>query len=446
MNSMRHRYLPSSRLVALLEAIAEPALLIDIDRKILAANREFGEAFLGSEDPVGRQCFDVLHGRDSVCSLADGDCPLRQCLSERKVTRAFHVHKSGSGEAHTEIEMRPLLDQDGEIDSLLQIVRPLRVTSATANRDRLVGRSPAFLRLLKDLHRIGPTNKPVMVVGEPGSGKELVAQTLHQLSPRAQGPFVPVDCSSLHEWQFERELLGHVAGAFPGASESNPGFIGAAAEGTLLLDEISALAGSLQPKLQRLLDRGFYYQEGGTEPRAIDCRLICTTEHDLRDLVEAKTFRDELRLQLSVFPIEVPPLRQRIDDLPLLIESLLLDIDTADRCGGLSRAALHTLERCSFPGNVRELRGILERACLMAEGGLIEPEHLPPDCHGEAAQSQPLELRFDGDVIPLNDLDGHYIEWAASKLRCNHRDLARILGISERTLYRKLSRQTDLKH
>lgn len=337
--------------------------------------------------------------------------------------------------------MQPLFDAEGRPESLLEILRPLRITSATPSRDRLVGRSPVFLRLLKTLQRIGPTDNPVLIYGEPGSGKDLVARTLHELSARASGPFVPVDCSSLREWQFERELFGHVSGAFPGASEPAPGLLGAASGGTLLLDEISALAGSLQAKLLRLLETGLYLPEGGTEPRSIDFRLICTSERDLRELVDRNEFREDLRLQISVFPVEVPPLRQRLEDLPLLVESLLQGIDTAGHCLGLSSEAIDTLQSYSYPGNVRELRGILERACLMADGERIEPRHLPAECRAHAISPPDGELHFDGDVIPLGDLEGRYIDWAVRKLRCSHRDLARILGVSERTLYRKLSRR-----
>jgi DNA-binding NtrC family response regulator len=333
--------------------------------------------------------------------------------------------------------MRPLVDEAGELDHFLEVLKPLKIASATASRDQLVGRSPMFNRMLQDLEIVGPTEKAVSIFGEAGTGKELVARAVHEISPRAHRAFVPVDCAALHEWQFERELFGHTRGAFPGAAEARTGFIGAADGGTLFLKEVEALASAAQVKLLRLLETGFYIPEGATQPQRSEFRLICSSTRSLDDLAAVGRFRDDLRHQIGGFPIAVPSLRDRATDIPILVESLLSRLERLQPRPEVDPSTMEVIQAYSFPGNVRELIHILERACLMADGNTILPEHLPPDCRASGDLSSP-KLEFEGDVVPLGEVEARYIDWAAKRTVGSQRALARRLGISERTLYRKL--------
>ncbi|MGB5401000.1 MAG: sigma-54-dependent Fis family transcriptional regulator [Thermoanaerobaculia bacterium] len=424
-------------LTSLLEVLPDPAMVIDREMKVQATNRRFRATFTDGGEVRGRLCYEVSHCLTQQCDPIRVTCPLERCVETEAPVRALHIHRTSEGEVHTDVLMRPLPTVLGETDRFLEILRPLHIASATANREKLVGRSRPFNRMLQDMERVGPTEQPVTIIGEPGTGKELVAKAIHELSPRSAGPFVPVDCSSLNEWQFERELFGFAKGAFPGAGEARAGLIGAADGGTLFLDEIDELPRSLQVKILRLVETRFYRPEGSNRHLRADFRLVCSATTDPKALVDAGAFRGDLWLALGSLPIRVPPLRDRPEDLPLLVESMLQRLSCLRRCRDLDPATLERLQVYRFPGNVRELISILERACLVAEGNVILPEHLPPDCRASGDLSSP-ELEFEGDVVPLGEAEVLYIDWAAKRTVGSQRALSRRLGISERTLYRKL--------
>jgi len=424
-------------MAALLDAIPDAALLIDRDRQVLATNRRFQSIFRQSDNTGGRYCYELCHHRDRPCDSTAEVCPLERCLETRDRVRTLHVHASREGDVHTEVVMQPLFDDQGEMDSFLEVLRPIRSASPQPSRDRLVGRSPAFNSMLQDLERIAHTDKPVLIVGEAGTGKELVAGAVHQSSPRASGPMVPVDCQTLREWQSERELFGHVAGAFPGADTARPGLVGAAGGGTLFLREVETLTHAVQVKLLRLLDTGQYLLEGATRSLPADFRLICSCQQDLKALAARGLFREDLRLRISCFPLEIPPLRDRLEDIPILAASLLRRLSCSQGRREIAPAALELLQTYDFPGNVRELTHVLERACMNAEGGLILPEHLPEECR-TPTRREPASLRFDGNVLSLAEAESRYVAWARRNSDCSLVELAKRLGISERTLYRRL--------
>lgn len=429
----------NGRFATLLDAIPDAAMLIRPDRRVIAANQKFRSIFSGGEEVHGRYCYEVSHCRDQPCDGSSEMCPLDRCLETRDPVHTLHVHSTADGDVHTAVLLRPLIDETGEPESFLEVMRPLRIASATASRERLVGRSPVFNRMLEDLDRFGPTEKPVSISGEAGTGKELIAVALHDVSPRRHRPFIPVDCAALHEWQFERQLFGHAKGAFPGADEARNGFIGAALGGSLFLKEIDALSSAAQVRLVRLLETDWYTPEGSTQPLRADFRLICSSKRNLDDLARAGSFRDDLRLRIGGFPIEVPPLRERVEDIPILVQSLLSRLECLQPCPAIDPSAMERLKTYAYPGNIRELIHILERACLTAEGNVIRPEHLPPDCQPTQPRPGP-ELAFKGEIVPLRELETLYIEWAANRSVGSQRALARQLGVSERTIYRKLQR------
>lgn len=428
-----------SRLEMLLEALPEPALLLARDRTILAANETYLSTFAGGQTVCGRSCFEVCHHRSRPCSEESGGCPLERCLETRRPVSTLHVHGTPAGDLHTNVTMRPLFDRDGELDSLLEVLEPVRIASAIPTRRlQLVGRSPTFLRLLSTLQRIGPTEKPALIVGEPGTGKELVARTLHELSPRRDGAFVPVDCSALRDWQFERELFGHAQGAFPGAEAARGGLVQAAKGGSLFLKEVETLPIAVQVRLLRLLETGVYLREGSTRAESAQFRLLCSASVDLARAVERGEFREDLRLRIGAFPIEVPALRERVEDIPLLVESLLQRLSCQPASRQVHPDTLEMLARHALPGNLRELANAVERACLNAQGGVILPEHLP-EAYQKGRPEEPPSLEFDGEIVSLAEAERLYLEWARRRAGCSQAELARRLGISERTLYRKLS-------
>ncbi len=420
-------------LVSFVESLPEPHILCDRDYRVLAANKAYRTSFGESQVFVGRTCFDISHHFAAPCDQAGETCPLKQSLRSGQRERVLHLHHTPQGEAYVNIELSPLRDGDGNIAYFIEKMEPVAVARGLSHAQGLVGRSPAFQRMLAMVARVAPAEASVLLLGESGTGKELVARAIHDASPRADKPFVAVDCSGITETLFESELFGHERGAFTGAIARRVGLIEAAGGGTLFLDEVGDIPLPMQVKLLRLLETGTYRRVGSTEPRTADIRLVSATHRDLRAMVESGRFRQDLYFRLNTFPVELPALRERATDIPLLVESLLARV-AAGRKLTMAADAMELLRGYGYPGNVRELRNILERASLLCDGDAIQPAHLPEEVRGSRVDHKAV----GGAPASLKELEYQTLEARLAQHRGSRRALAAELGISERTLYRRL--------
>ena len=425
-----------AELTALLDGYAEPTIALDLGYRILAANRAYLEVYGDGKNVAGRHCYEISHGYRVPCHEAGESCPLRGCLASGHPQRALHIHHTPRGDEHVDVETRPIRDQAGEIRYVVEVLRQSRIASTQPVEDRLVGRCAVFNHLIELVHRVAPSDASVVLLGESGTGKELVAQAIHAASPRAKHRFVPVECTGLTESLFESELFGHEKGAFTGAHVRKAGLVSAARGGTLFLDEIGDIPLSLQVKLLRLLETGTYRRVGSAEPEQADFRLICATHQPLKRMMEEGAFRKDLYYRVNTFPIRVPALRERKEDLPLLVEALLRRLGLRSKLS-LSEDALECLRSYDFPGNIRELRNILERASLMADGSTVLVSHLPEECRCGGQESPESDPRAD-EVVPLDEIERRYLRRVMARFPGDKRQLANMLGVSERTLYRKI--------
>jgi two-component system, NtrC family, response regulator HydG len=432
-------------LISYLEGLPEPHILFDRQYRILAANAAYRRQFSPQTSVVGRTCYEVSHHFSVPCDQAGESCPLARSRESGQRERVLHLHHTPHGESYVNIELVPLRDATGEQAYFIEKMEPLRVAQGQPAAQGLIGRSPAFQRMLELVSRVGPSQASVLLLGESGTGKELVAQAVHEASPRAANPLVVVDCASLPETLFESELFGHERGAFTGASTSKPGLVEAASGGTLFLDEVGDIPLPMQVKLLRLLESGTYRRVGSTELRRTDVRVVAATHRDLKGMVSEGRFREDLYYRLSTFPITLPALRDRVEDIPLLAVALLARVAPQRRMS-LSTGALAVLQRHAFPGNVRELRNVLERAALLADGASIEPVHVERALGSDTpASARRASGPTSSESLPASASDASLrsVERAAlqAQLKAHHgsrAELARKLGISERSLYRKL--------
>ncbi len=420
----------------MLETFSAPAVLLSDDYRILSANRTYRLEY-GEPERGGRSlCYRISHHYSLPCDQAGETCPLKACRESGLPQRDLHLHHTPNGEEHVEVEMFPLRDADGEVRYYLEVMHYSRLASSKPQGGGLVGRSAPFNRALELVRRVAPSDATVLLLGESGTGKELVAKAVHDASLRAKGPFVPVDCSGLTETLFESELFGHEKGAFTGAQAQKIGLVEAARGGTLFLDEIGDVPLPLQVKLLRLLETGTFRRVGGIEPQKADFRLVCATHRGVKEMVDAGEFRKDLFYRINAFPIILPALRERREDLPVLCEALLERV-SAGRPLRLSENALTCLCGYDFPGNIRELRNILERAALLTDGDIILPDHLPDECRCDS-EGRPVAGSLPGEIIPLEEMERRYLAWSVARFPGERRELAERLGVSERTLYRKL--------
>lgn len=285
--------------------------------------------------------------------------------------------------------------------------------------------------MLDQLQRVAPTETTVLIQGESGTGKELVARALHDSSKRSLKPYITVDCTGLPETLIESELFGHEKGAFTGAYALKRGLVEEADGGTLFLDEIGDIPLGLQAKLLRFLETGMYRRVGSNQVLHADVRLVSATHRILKDLVATNEFRNDLYYRVSAFPIWVPRLTERKEDLPLLVASLLKRLPKGDAFK-LDKAALNLLEAYPFPGNIRELKNILERAVILCDGRLITPAHLPPEVTGFVAAAHDNVLA-SGNVAGRIDDIGQLLQEGFTR-----QEIAEKLQVSERTVYRIL--------
>ncbi|MBF0624087.1 MAG: sigma 54-interacting transcriptional regulator [Magnetococcales bacterium] len=429
---------PALEFSHLLDSFHVPTILVDAEFRIQASNQAYRDTFGQDITPGRHHCYEISHSYRKPCDEEGESCPLRQCLGSGQRQRVMHVHQSPEGPEFVDVELRPIPNTLGSPRFFLEILTPIRVASAVPTASGMVGVSPAFRDMLDQVRRVAPSRTAVLLTGESGTGKEVVARAIHDSSPRSNGPFVPVECSGLTESLFETELFGHERGAFTGAHEKKTGLVELAHHGTLFLDEIGDVPLTLQVKLLRLLETNTFRKVGGVSPLHSDFRLVCATNRDLQEMLEHGLFRLDLYYRISVFPIRLPPLRQRKEDLPMLVDSLLRRMEE-DRSIGISEEALTCLSRYGFPGNIRELHNILERACLLLDGDTIQPDNLPDICVIPQEQSAGEPILFPHDrILPMEEVERQYLRHALDIGPADKAELAGLLGMSQRTLYRKI--------
>ena len=296
-----------------------------------------------------------------------------------------------------------------------------------------VGESPAMLELFRLIERVGRTRATVLIRGESGVGKELVAGAIHHASDRAERPYVVVDCAALHENLLQSELFGHERGAYTGAAGPKRGLFEVANGGTLFLDEIGELSPELQVMLLRVLESGTFRRLGGLSAVRVDVRVVAATNRRLEDMIQRGDFREDLFHRLNVFPIDVPPLRERSGDVPHLVQHFISRSPTPG--ARVSGAALERLAAYRWPGNVRELQNVVDRALILTDGDVIEPSHLPLALQRFEAIASPSA---EGPALALRDLEIRHVLAVLERFHGHRERSAAALGISERTLYRRL--------
>jgi DNA-binding NtrC family response regulator len=309
---------------------------------------------------------------------------------------------------------------------------------------RMVGASREMRKVYNVVEQAAPTTASVLIVGESGTGKELVAQTLHQLSPRATLPYVAINCAAIPETLLESEIFGHEKGAFTGAYERRAGCFELADRGTLFLDEIAEMMPATQVKLLRVLQERRFRRLGGRQEQDVDVRVMAATNVDPAGAVRSGKLREDLYYRLNVFTITLPPLRDRREDLPLLVQTFIDEFNQRDQKAvrAVDPDAMRRLEAYSWPGNVRELRNVIERAVILAKGDFIEPKHLPP-LSAERRPPAPLSSSTDVTLTPgmtVDEAEQKLILATLDAAGGNKTRAAEMLGISLKTLHNKLNR------
>jgi len=311
-----------------------------------------------------------------------------------------------------------------------------REVDRLAPSERFIGDTPAVQELHDLVGRVATTESTVLIRGESGVGKELVARAVHRQSRRVKQPFVVVDCASLHENLLQSELFGHEKGAYTGAVRLKHGLFEVADRGTIFLDEIAEMTPPLQVKLLRVLETGTFRRVGGTHDVKVDVRVIAATNRPLEIMLKEGTLREDLYYRLNVFSIAIPPLRERREDIPVLVSHFIRNSSiVSKRAAAVSADAMTVLSRYPWPGNARELENVIERALILCDGGAIQPEHLP------------LGIRIAPERSPnggpehhltLAEAEKRYIRQVLEECSGHRLKAAQLLGISERNLYRKL--------
>jgi transcriptional regulator with PAS, ATPase and Fis domain len=376
------------------------------------------------------------------------DCALRETLETGKpiIGRAGYIVDAEGSRIPVSISTAVLRDADGRIIGGAETFRDLSEVEALRRelegRNRvgdLVSRSPLMQRVFEALPAIAASPSTVLILGETGTGKDLVARTLHDLSPRREAPFVAVNCGALPETLLESELFGYKAGAFTGALKDKPGRFALAGRGTLFLDEIGEISPALQVRLLRVLQERVYEPLGGTRSEAARARIIVATHKDLGTRLRQGLFREDLYYRINVVRIELPPLRRRLEDIPLLADQFIERFNRLQdkAVQGITPEALSLLMAHRWPGNVRELENAVERAFIMCAAERIDVAHLPEELRSREAPGA-------GDSGGIKDahalLDAQAIRNALAEHHNNRTAAARALGIHKTTLFRRIKK------
>ena len=460
----------------------QPFVIIDRDFTIVAVNRAYEQAYGSTrENMIGQHCYQVSHQNDKPCFELGEDCPHQTLYQTGKSCSCMHIHYDPDGCAHqVRINAYPLRDSAGEL-YLGEAVQDLSEPGVrSSDRIRMVGQSPIFLRMLEQLKLAAAADAPILLQGETGTGKDLAANFIHQHSSRCNKPFLTLDCTVLTESLFEAEVFGHERGAFTGSVGEKQGLFEVVNGGTLFLDEIGEMPAQLQAKLLRVLETGEYRRVGGHKTLHTNARIICATNRNLGSDIESKDFREDLYYRIACLHIQMPSLRERLQDVPVLAETLLEGISqSTGRRYQLSANSLMELQTYHYPGNIRELRNILSVAAAQVTDGRLDAKNIAEVVRcmksrrrasikrrasdlGIAESRSPEDAAqkrrtsdFQTDAAPepkkapapsptdehtLQTMEAQHIVQLLKLHQGNRREVAAALGISERTMYRKLKR------
>jgi transcriptional regulator with PAS, ATPase and Fis domain len=425
----------------------QPFLLIDHSYCIVAANRAFEQRLsLTRGDIIGMGCYRFFTGQEEP----DSSCSETEVLLQDIFT-SLEPHETvttlnplGRGSLHCRLKGYPVEASDHSIYLGLSLV-PLATAENSTQTPKIIGKSRALVTMMERLALAAESESPVLLSGESGTGKELAAELIHNHSGRKDHPFITVDCTVLGEQLFESQLFGHEKGAFTGSTGTKQGLFELADGGTLFLDEIGEIPLAMQPKLLRALETGSFRRVGGTNTLHANVRIVCATNRDLLQEIKAGQFREDLYFRFAVFPVQIPALRERMEDLPLLAEYFLDQINASTgKVFQLSYQALDNLSDYYFPGNIRELRNLIQLAAALSTNGVIRPEHLQfsseimrPNTEQAAVADN---LQATDAFSELERFEARQISGLLAQHQGNRRKAATALGVSERTLYRKLKK------
>jgi len=430
----------------ILDSIGDGVFTVDRYWRITSFNRAAEEITgMSAAQALGRQCREVF--QSSLCGEA---CAMAMSIrmGKRVANKRVNIKRVNGETVPISISTAPLLDSEGNIIGGVETFRDLREIDQL--RKRLTGRftlgdiiskSPQMQKIFDILPEIAMSDSNVLVLGESGTGKELIARALHNFSKRRRGPFVAVNCGALPDTLLESELFGYKKGAFTDAKQDKEGRFAAAEKGTLFLDEIGDISPALQVKLLRVIQSKVYEPLGSNRPVKADVRIIAATNKDLQTLVREERFREDLYYRLNVVKIILPPLRERLVDVPLLVDHFIqkFNVEKGKDVSGISDEALDLLMKYDYPGNIRELENIIEYAFILCHGGLIMPEHLPePFSNKEEADTSPDVLPFNRPMS-LKEIERIAIVNALRKNKGKRMATCRELGISKDTLRRKIA-------
>ena len=424
-----------------LDSVADGVFTVDREWRITSFNRA-AERITGvhRDEAVGARCCDVF--RASICGSG---CALNFTLStgEPVVNRAIMILDSKGQKVPVRISTAVLRDQKGQVVGGVETFRDLsqveelqKELEGRFSLGDIIGRSRAMRDLFGLLPAVAASDSTVVIHGASGTGKELFARAIHDLSPRQGKPFVAINCGALPDTLLESELFGHKAGAFTDAKNDKPGRFALAEGGTVFLDEIGDISPAMQVRLLRVLQEKVYEPLGGVKPVAADVRIVVATHRDLAKLVDDGSFREDLFYRINVIRLELPSLRERREDIPLLVDHFIGRFNRLQGKDvvGVSDEVLAVLMKHDYPGNARELENIIERAFVLCRGGMIGLAHLPPELGREAVSSS----RSMATGMTLRELESLHITDALRRNGGNRKAAAEELGIHPSTLFRKI--------
>ena len=423
-------------LISFLDGQAEPSIVMDAEYRIVAANSAYTREFAQGRDVNGKACYEVSHHFTVPCDQAGESCPLRMSQQSGQMQRVLHLHHTPRGEEHVDVSTAPIRDDKGRLAYFVETMRVVKHASSHPAAEGLVGRAASFSRMLSLVMRVAPTDAAVLLLGETGTGKELVARVVHEAGRSAEGPFVAVDCSGLTESLFESELFGYEKGAFTGAAKTTPGKIETAHNGTLMLDEIGDLPHSLQAKLLRFLQERVIERIGGREEIPVDVRIVCATHQDVKGLIQTGRFREDLYYRLAEIVVDIPALRERDGDAVLLAHAFVQRFANDHGRGSMTLTddAVQSIESHRWPGNIRELENAIKRAVIMAEGNCITSDDVGLDVSADD-ELDALNLR-----VVREEAERRAVVRVIARVNGNVARAAEVLGISRPTLYDLMNR------